>query len=46
MSKENKGKDKNRNRFRKKEKASRAGKATEADILKLKEHFDKKFGRT
>ena len=43
----NKGKvnQRNKNKYRKKEKANRDGKATANDLLKLKEHFDKKFGR-
>ena len=47
MSKENnKGKGSlKRSNQRKKEKASRTSKATAEDILKLKQHFDKKFGR-
>jgi hypothetical protein len=44
MKKENKGKD--RNKSRKKEKANRDTKATADDIIKLKQHFDKKFGRS
>ena len=35
-------KDNNKN----KESANKTGKATPADIIKLKEHFDKKFGRS
>ena len=47
MSKENKGKDNfKRNKQRKKEKANRDTKATADDIMKLKQHFDKKFGRS
>lgn len=46
----NKGKDrnnKNRYQVRKSEKANNnTGKATAADLQRLKEHFDKKFGRS
>ena len=49
MNEDKKGKAKNRKnnkkRFRKKETASK-GPATSEDIIKLKEHFDKKYGRT
>ena len=49
MSNENKGSTRNKKnnlKRRKKEKANITRKVTDADIKRLKEHFDKKYGRS